>query len=66
MKAPDYVIRTDDGKHVLERDLIGGGVMVHRPGDELPEHVAAELFPEPETKPSKPLTKPRRARTKEA
>jgi hypothetical protein len=69
MKPGDYVIRKDDGTHVLLRDFHeGSGVQVYRPGDELPEAVAAELFPAPapEHKPIRKTTKPRRASTKEA
>lgn len=67
MRAPDYVIRKDDGTHVLRRDFReGSGIQVYRPGDELPEAVAAELFPAPKPKPVKKATKPRRASTKEA
>lgn len=66
MRSPDYVIRLADGSHVLERDFReGSGVMVYRPSDELPESVAAELFP-PERKPLRKTTKPRRASTKES
>jgi hypothetical protein len=71
VRAPDYVIRLTDGSHVLERDFReGSGAMIYRPGDDLPESVAAELFPpkaeEPERKPVRKTTKPRRASTKES
>jgi hypothetical protein len=71
VKATDYVHKQDsDGRHVLEPDLVGGGVQVYIPGDDLPESVATELYPapvqvdEPSTKPVRKTTKPRRAATK--
>lgn len=66
MRAPHYVVRRDsDGRHVLEPDLVGGGIQVYIPGDELPDATAEELgLTEPKTKPVRKTTKPRRAATK--
>lgn len=55
---------TRDGRHVLDTHP-DAAILVYTATDVLPEEVERELFPEPETKPVRAATKPRRARTKQ-